>query len=93
MVSLGADRFRPGETEEVGHGAGLLPSGAGSVLRRRFGDCKDKAVLFITLARRLGGRLARRLGRALGLSIADAARLRDVVRVEVDAEAASGDAR
>lgn len=39
---------------DFGHGAGLLPSGAGSVLRRRFGDCKDKSVLLSALLRALG---------------------------------------
>jgi tetratricopeptide (TPR) repeat protein len=39
---------------DFGHGAGLLPNGAGTVLRRRFGDCKDKAVLLTALLRRLG---------------------------------------
>jgi len=39
---------------DFGHGAGLLPSGAGTVLRRRFGDCKDKTVLLTALLRRLG---------------------------------------
>jgi len=39
---------------DFGHGAGLLPSGAGSVLRRRFGDCKDKSVLLTALLRALG---------------------------------------
>jgi tetratricopeptide (TPR) repeat protein len=39
---------------DFGHGAGLLPNGAGTVLRRRFGDCKDKAVLLTALLRALG---------------------------------------
>lgn len=39
---------------DFGHGAGLLPSGAGSVLQRRFGDCKDKSVLLTALLRALG---------------------------------------
>lgn len=39
---------------DFGHGSGLLPNGAGTVLRRRFGDCKDKAVLLTTLLRALG---------------------------------------
>lgn len=39
---------------DFGSGAGMLPSGAGSVLRRRFGDCKDKAVLLAALLRALG---------------------------------------
>ena len=33
---------------------GYLPYAAADVLQRRFGDCKDKAVLFIALARALG---------------------------------------
>ncbi|MEO8352220.1 MAG: hypothetical protein ABI680_10860 [Chthoniobacteraceae bacterium] len=33
---------------DFGHGAGMLPAGAGSVMRRRFGDCKDKTVLLRT---------------------------------------------
>ncbi|MBU0554167.1 hypothetical protein KKF91_18230 [Myxococcota bacterium] len=36
------------------HIAGVKPHAAGVVLARQYGDCKDKAVLFITLAR-LGG--------------------------------------
>ncbi len=39
---------------DLGHGAGLLPNGAGVVLRRRFGDCKDKSVLLTALLRELG---------------------------------------
>ena len=39
---------------DFGYGAGMLPSGAGTVLRRRFGDCKDKAVLLTALLRELG---------------------------------------
>jgi len=39
---------------DFGHGAGMLPSGAGTVLRRRFGDCKDKSVLLTALLRALG---------------------------------------
>lgn len=39
---------------DFGHGAGLLPNGAGTVLRRRFGDCKDKSVLLCALLRALG---------------------------------------
>lgn len=39
---------------DFGQGAGLLPSGAGAVLRRRFGDCKDKSVLLCALLRELG---------------------------------------
>ncbi len=39
---------------DLGHGAGVLPSGAGSALRRRFGDCKDKSVLLAALLRALG---------------------------------------
>ncbi len=39
---------------DFGHGAGMLPNGAGTVLRRRFGDCKDKAVLLTALLRALG---------------------------------------
>jgi len=38
---------------DFGHGAGLLPNGAGTVLRRRFGDCKDKTVLLTALLRAL----------------------------------------
>lgn len=34
--------------------AGVKPHAAPMVLERRYGDCKDKAVLFITLARKLG---------------------------------------
>lgn len=34
--------------------AGVKPHAAPMVLERRYGDCKDKAVLFITLARALG---------------------------------------
>ena len=37
-----------------GHIAGVKPHAAPMVVARRYGDCKDKAVLFITLAR-LGG--------------------------------------
>jgi Flp pilus assembly protein TadD len=39
---------------DFGHGAGMLPSGAGTVLQRRFGDCKDKTVLLTALLRALG---------------------------------------
>jgi len=39
---------------DIGHGGGLLPNGAGTVLRRRFGDCKDKSVLLVALLRALG---------------------------------------
>jgi len=39
---------------DFGHGAGMLPNGAGTVLRRRFGDCKDKSVLLAALLRALG---------------------------------------
>jgi len=39
---------------DFGHGGGVLPNGAASVLRRRFGDCKDKAVLLTALLRALG---------------------------------------
>jgi hypothetical protein len=39
---------------DFGHGAGMLPNGAGTVLRRRFGDCKDKSVLLTALLRALG---------------------------------------
>lgn len=39
---------------DFGHGAGMLPNGAGVVLRRRFGDCKDKAVLLCAMLRALG---------------------------------------
>jgi len=53
-----AIRFVQGEVRylnvDFGHGAGLLPNGAGTVLRRRFGDCKDKTVLLTALLRRLG---------------------------------------
>jgi hypothetical protein len=31
---------------DFGQGAGMLPNGAHTVLRRRFGDCKDKALLW-----------------------------------------------
>lgn len=34
--------------------AGVKPHAAPMVLERRYGDCKDKAVLFITLAKKLG---------------------------------------
>lgn len=39
---------------DFGHGGGFLPNGAGTVLRRRFGDCKDKSVLLAALLRALG---------------------------------------
>lgn len=39
---------------DFGHGAGMLPNAAGTVLRRRFGDCKDKAVLLTAMLRALG---------------------------------------
>jgi tetratricopeptide (TPR) repeat protein len=39
---------------DFGHGAGMLPNGSGTVLRRRFGDCKDKSVLLTALLRALG---------------------------------------
>jgi len=39
---------------DFGHGAGMLPNGAGTVLRRRFGDCKDKTILLTALLRALG---------------------------------------
>jgi|GEM_PF-2968190 len=39
---------------DFGHGSGMLPNGAGTVLRRRFGDCKDKSVLLAALLRALG---------------------------------------
>lgn len=39
---------------DFGHGSGMLPNGAGTVLRRRFGDCKDKTVLLVALLRALG---------------------------------------
>ncbi|ATG89377.1 DUF3857 domain-containing protein [Methylomonas koyamae] len=39
---------------DFGHGAGMLPNGAGTVLRRRFGDCKDKSILLAALLRELG---------------------------------------
>ena len=39
---------------DFGHGGGMLPNGAATVLRRRFGDCKDKAVLLTALLRALG---------------------------------------
>ncbi len=39
---------------DFGTGAGMLPGGAGSVVRRRFGDCKDKSVLLTALLRELG---------------------------------------
>ncbi len=39
---------------DFGHGGGILPNGAGTVLRRRFGDCKDKAVLLTAMLRELG---------------------------------------
>ncbi|MCP3867358.1 MAG: DUF3857 domain-containing transglutaminase family protein [Gammaproteobacteria bacterium] len=39
---------------DFGHGSGMLPNGAGIVLRRRFGDCKDKSVLLTALLRQLG---------------------------------------
>jgi len=54
----GAIRFVQGDIRylnvDFGHGAGLLPNGAGTVLRRRFGDCKDKTVLLTALLRSLG---------------------------------------
>lgn len=53
-----AIRFVQGEVRylnvDFGHGSGLLPNGAGTVLRRRFGDCKDKTVLLTALLRALG---------------------------------------
>ena len=39
---------------DFGHGGGILPNGAGTVLRRRFGDCKDKTVLLTAMLRALG---------------------------------------
>ncbi len=39
---------------DFGHGGGMLPNGAGTVLRRRFGDCKDKTVLLTALLRAMG---------------------------------------
>ena len=39
---------------DFGPGGGLLPNGAATVLRRRFGDCKDKAVLLAALLRAMG---------------------------------------
>lgn len=39
---------------DFGHGGGVLPNGAGTVLRRRFGDCKDKAVLLTAMLRAVG---------------------------------------
>lgn len=39
---------------DFGPGGGILPSPASKVLSRRFGDCKDKTVLLITLLRGLG---------------------------------------
>lgn len=39
---------------DFGHGGGVLPNPAGTVLRRRFGDCKDKSVLLVALLRALG---------------------------------------
>jgi Tfp pilus assembly protein PilF len=39
---------------DFGHGGGILPNGAGTVLRRRFGDCKDKTVLLTSMLRALG---------------------------------------
>ncbi|MCP5155575.1 MAG: DUF3857 domain-containing protein [Ectothiorhodospiraceae bacterium] len=55
---LGAIRFVQEEVRylavDFGHGAGLLPCDAGTVLRRRFGDCKDKAVLLTALLRAMG---------------------------------------
>jgi len=39
---------------DFGQGGGILPDGAGNVLRRRFGDCKDKSVLLTALLRALG---------------------------------------
>ncbi len=39
---------------DFGHGGGMLPNGAGTVLRRRFGDCKDKTVLLTALLRTMG---------------------------------------
>ncbi|WP_445369544.1 DUF3857 domain-containing protein [Methylomonas sp. BW4-1] len=39
---------------DFGHGAGMLPNGAGTVLRRRFGDCKDKSILLAAMLRELG---------------------------------------
>lgn len=55
---LGAIRFVQEDVRylavDFGHGAGMLPSGAGTVLQRRFGDCKDKTVLLTALLRALG---------------------------------------
>jgi tetratricopeptide (TPR) repeat protein len=55
---LAAIRFVQSEVRylavDFGHGAGMLPNGAGTVLRRRFGDCKDKTVLLTALLRVLG---------------------------------------
>lgn len=39
---------------DFGHGAGIIPNASETVLRRRFGDCKDKSVLLTALLRRLG---------------------------------------
>lgn len=39
---------------DFGHGAGMLPNAASTVLKRRFGDCKDKSVLLTALLRALG---------------------------------------
>jgi len=39
---------------DFGSGSGMLPNGAATVLRRRFGDCKDKSVLLAALLRRMG---------------------------------------
>jgi tetratricopeptide (TPR) repeat protein len=57
-AALAAIRFVQEEIRylsvDFGHGAGMLPNGAGVVLSRRFGDCKDKAVLLTGLLRALG---------------------------------------
>ncbi len=57
-AALAAIRFVQEEVRylsaDFGHGAGMLPNGAGVVLSRRFGDCKDKAVLLTALLRALG---------------------------------------
>jgi hypothetical protein len=39
---------------DFGHGGGIIPNDAPTVLRRRFGDCKDKSILLVALLRAIG---------------------------------------